>query len=81
MRGASGGCRDLHDVVTAGYGPLDRPEVTAPLEEALVGSLDPAELHRALAAAVSSLAAELYRTDRALAARLNPVLAEIGRPP
>jgi predicted nucleotidyltransferase len=56
-------------------------EVTAPLEEALVGSLDPAELHRALAAAVGSLAAELDRTDRALAARLNPMLAEIGRPP
>jgi hypothetical protein len=56
-------------------------EVTAPLEEALVGSLDPAELRRALTAATGSLAAELERTDQALAARLNPMLAELGRPP
>jgi hypothetical protein len=53
------------------------PELTAPLAAALVGSLDDAELRRALAAAVTSLAAELGHTDPGLAARLRPMLTEI----
>jgi predicted nucleotidyltransferase len=56
------------------------PEVTTPLADSLVCSLGPAELRRALAAAIGSLATELGRTDETLAARLNPMLAELGRP-
>ncbi len=52
------------------------PELTAPLEETLVRSLDETELRRALAAAAEALAAELERTDPALAARLTPTLRE-----
>jgi hypothetical protein len=55
-------------------------EVTAPLEAALVGSLDDAELWRALAAAVDGLLAELERTEPALATRLGPTLAEFAGP-
>ncbi|HEU5334062.1 MAG TPA: nucleotidyltransferase domain-containing protein [Actinocrinis sp.] len=50
------------------------PEVTDQLEPALVRSLDAPELSRALAAAAGALAAELGRSDPALAARLRPVL-------
>jgi hypothetical protein len=50
------------------------PEITAPLEATLVRSLDETELRRALAAAATELAAELERTDAALAARLQPIL-------
>ncbi len=49
-------------------------ELTSALELTLVRSIDRAELQRALAAAVAALAAELERTDRALAARLRPIL-------
>jgi hypothetical protein len=49
-------------------------EITGPLEETLVRSLDEAELRRALAAAVGALVAELERTDAELAARLRPTL-------
>ncbi|GII22375.1 hypothetical protein [Planosporangium mesophilum] len=52
--------------------------LTAPLEATLVRSLDETELRRALAAAVTTLAAELACTDAALAARLRPLLAELG---
>jgi predicted nucleotidyltransferase len=52
-------------------------EVAAPLEAALVRSLDEAELRRALDAAVTSLEAELRRSDPDLAARLRPMLAEL----
>lgn len=55
-------------------------ELTGPLRGALVTSLEPAELARALSAAVVALAAELKRTDDALAARLNPMLAELAAP-
>ncbi len=50
------------------------PELTAPLEETLVRSLDEDELRRALAAAAVALVAELERTDSALAARLRPTI-------
>jgi hypothetical protein len=50
------------------------PELTAPLEETLVHSLDENELRRALAAAAVELVAELERTDSALAARLRPTI-------
>jgi hypothetical protein len=50
------------------------PELTAPLEETLVRSLDEDELRRALAAAAFALVAELERTDSALAARLRPTI-------
>jgi hypothetical protein len=53
------------------------PEVTGPLEAALVRSLDEAELHRALSAATAALTAELERTDTSLAARLQPMLEEL----
>jgi hypothetical protein len=52
-------------------------ELTAPLEATLVRSLDSAELNRALAAAIAALAAELERTDPALAAGLRPMLSEL----
>lgn len=55
-------------------------ELTAPLEATLVRSLDEAELRRALDAAASALAAELERTDPALAARLRPMLDELASP-
>jgi hypothetical protein len=50
------------------------PELTAPLQETLVHSLDEDELRRALAAAAIALVAELERTDSALAARLRPTI-------
>jgi hypothetical protein len=50
-------------------------ELTAPLAVTLVRSLDEAELRRALDAATTALAAELERTDPALASRLRPMLA------
>ena len=54
------------------------PELTTPLEPALVTSLDEEELRRALAAAISALASEIQRTDAELAARLNPMLADLS---
>ncbi|GIJ73625.1 hypothetical protein [Virgisporangium ochraceum] len=52
-------------------------DVTAPLEATLVRSLDGADLHRALTAAVDALVAEVARADPALADRLRPVLAAV----
>ncbi len=52
--------------------------VTATLEPTLVGSLDRAELLRALAAAVAALATELANTDQDLAARLSPMLISLA---
>jgi hypothetical protein len=54
-------------------------DVTATVEPALVGSLDEAELRRALGVAGAALAAELERTDEALGERLRPVLEELAR--
>lgn len=55
------------------------PEVTGPLDAALVRSLDEAELRRALGAAATALEAELGRSEPDLAARLWPMLAELPR--
>jgi hypothetical protein len=55
------------------------PEVTAPLEKALVGSLDEAALRFALAAAAAALVGELDCGEPALAARLGPVLGDLTR--
>jgi hypothetical protein len=52
-------------------------ELTTPLEQALVRSLDEPELRRALAAAAAALADELERSDADLAARLRPMLTEL----
>jgi predicted nucleotidyltransferase len=65
---------------TTGYAKgadLLPPELTASLVPTLVCSLEESELRRALAAAAVALAAELERTDVALAARLRPVLTEV----
>jgi hypothetical protein len=52
-------------------------EIVAPLEAALVRSLDGAELRRALAEAAMALASEIDRADPTLAARLQPMLLEL----
>lgn len=52
--------------------------VTAPLADALVRSLDEAELRRALAAATTALLGELEAHDPTLCARLKPLLQEFG---
>jgi hypothetical protein len=54
-------------------------ELTEPLEAALVRSLDEQELRRAYRAAASAFAAELERTDRTLARRLEPMLRAATR--
>jgi predicted nucleotidyltransferase len=54
------------------------PELTAPLEESLVSSLEERELRGALAAAAGALTAELERADPALAERLRPILLELA---
>lgn len=51
--------------------------VTAALEEALVRSLDAAELKRALAATAAAYRAELRESDPQLASRLDPMLDEL----
>lgn len=51
-------------------------EVTEPLIDTLVRSLDEPELRRALAAVTWALEAELERSDPELAARLRPTLEE-----
>jgi predicted nucleotidyltransferase len=55
-------------------------ELTAPLEAALVRSLDEAELRRALAVAGAALAAEVERSAPALDARLAPMLRALTTP-
>lgn len=52
--------------------------LTAELHQTLIRSLDDTELRRALAAVLTALARELERTDRALSARLEPMLAELA---
>ncbi len=56
------------------------PEVTAPLENALVLSLDPDELRRALRVAVGGFLRELRAVRPALAARLQAPLLEVASP-
>ncbi|TDB81097.1 hypothetical protein [Micromonospora sp. KC721] len=53
-------------------------DLTEALHATLVRTLDHAELHRALTAAINALIAELERTDPALANRLFPALAELA---
>jgi predicted nucleotidyltransferase len=53
-------------------------EVTEPLRRTLVRSLDYAELHRALGAAIEALSVELEQTDGVLGAKLRPMLSELG---
>ena len=52
--------------------------VTRPLQDALVRSLDEAELRRALAAATTCFISELEATDPEVCARLKPLLEERG---
>lgn len=54
--------------------------VTDPLVDALVRTLDEAELRRALAVATACLLSELEAWDPALCARLKPPLQEFGAP-
>jgi predicted nucleotidyltransferase len=65
---------------------IDRlpPEVTAPVTEGLVRSLDAAELWRAFRVVTEAMIAEIERADPGLAGRLAPVLRELagaGPPP
>jgi hypothetical protein len=55
------------------------PEVTAPVRQALVRSLDPAELARALGAATEALLSELQETDADTARRLSQPLRALSR--
>jgi hypothetical protein len=67
-----------HDLATVqGRGVDDLPQaVTAPLAATLVGSPDPPPVHTAFAATCGLLADEVALVDRALAARIAPVLEE-----
>jgi hypothetical protein len=69
-----------HGVTTAFAKGVDQlpAAVTVPLATALVTSLEPAELARALRAVLAALDAEIREHDRALAERLAPVLAELA---
>jgi hypothetical protein len=53
-------------------------EVTDPIGESLVRSLDPPELRRALAAAASAFIGEVAQADPVLAERLRPTLTEFA---
>ena len=53
-------------------------EVTAPVRDALVRSLDEAELSRALQAATRALIGELRQTGAAVAERLSPALLALA---
>ena len=67
-----------HPTSFAKWTDLLPAEVTETVEEALVRSLDEAELRRALAAAAAVLAAELERSDPDTSASLRPMLAEVA---
>lgn len=66
-----------HPVSHAKGAHLLPAQVTAPLAETLVRALAEPELRRALAATLAALAAELRRTDPALASRLRPTFTEL----
>jgi hypothetical protein len=71
-------CLRLGHSTRYGKGADELPrEVTAPLEETLVRSVEEAELRRALAAATAAYGSELQQSDPALAARLGPMLDEL----
>ncbi len=67
---------DLPAVQGRGMDRLPR-DVTAPLEEALVRTLDPVEIRRAFGAAIEGLQREIRHADRELAERLEPTLKEL----
>jgi hypothetical protein len=74
-------CR-RHDLPTKEGRGIDRlpPEVTAPLEGALVRSLDPEGLARAFGVATTALISEIRFVDQALAGRLEPILRDLAKP-
>jgi hypothetical protein len=74
-------CLRLGEPAIYGRG-LDRlpSTVTQPIETALVRSLEPDELRRALAAATTRLIPELDTWDPTLSAHLAPLLREFGAP-
>lgn len=67
---------DLPAVQGRGMDRLPR-DVTAPLEDALVRTLDPGEIRRAFRAAVEGLLREIRHADRELAERLEQTLKEL----
>ncbi|HEX6443643.1 MAG TPA: nucleotidyltransferase domain-containing protein [Streptosporangiales bacterium] len=69
-----------HGVPTAQGRGIDQvpDEVTAPVADTLVSSLEPAELRRAFRAAVDALLAEARLVDPGLAARLHDPLRELA---
>jgi predicted nucleotidyltransferase len=72
-------CRRLgHPTGYAKGAHLLPADITGPLAATLVRSADETELRRALSAAVGALAAELARSDPALADRLRPALTELA---
>jgi hypothetical protein len=52
-------------------------EARAPLEGALVRSLDSDELGRAFGAATAALISEIHSVDQVLARRLEPILRDL----
>lgn len=62
---------------------LDRlpPEVTSPLEGALVRALDNGELKRSFGVAVEGLLSEIRQADAELASRIQGPLLELAAPP
>jgi hypothetical protein len=74
-------CLRLRENAFYGRG-VDRlpADVTNPLADALVRSLDERELRRALAVATRCLIDELEEWDPTLCARLKPLLQEFGAP-
>jgi predicted nucleotidyltransferase len=54
-------------------------DVKRPLEETLIGSLDPTEMRRALAAATTCFLREVEMVEPALCAKLRPLLETAGR--
>jgi hypothetical protein len=56
-------------------------DLTKPLQATLVRELTQTELRRALTATITAVTGELKRSDPALAARLDPMLAELAGSP
>jgi len=74
-------CLRLGEEAVYGRGADRLPAaVTNPLADALVRSLDEAELRRALVVATTCLIGEIEAWDRSLCARLRPLLQAFGAP-
>ena len=76
-------CRPARLGESAAYAKgVDRlpTDITNPVAEALVCSLDMPELRRALAVVTACFIAELEAWDAELCARLRPILREFGEP-